>query len=362
MEDEAIDPALSVVIPTWNGLSLLQESLPSVVVALEHFRRVLGEDCELIVVDDGGEDATPEWVQEECAQARLIRRPSNGGFSTACNTGIASCRGRVVALLNNDLRVEPDYFVHLYPHFENGSVFAVTARAFEWDPPIFAAGGKVGRFRRGFWSLELNYDVEVNSSNAWIEHRRLLSAYAVGGFACYDRAKLKNLGGFNELLSPFLWEDNDLSYRAWKRGWEIHYEPRSRVRHQISATIDSNYQKHFVKITSIRNRLLFHWINLHSPSYLVRHLMMLALLLSTRFLVLDFGFYRAFFGALHRLRPALACRKRERKKAKRTDVELFDLLQKFYAEAPVRVFRNQEEVIQHHIGPAKLGVQQDGLV
>ena len=332
------------------------------VVALEHFRRVLGEDCELIVVDDGGEDATPEWVQEECAQARLIRRPSNGGFSTACNTGIASCRGRVVALLNNDLRVEPDYFVHLYPHFENGSVFAVTARAFEWDPPIFAAGGKVGRFRRGFWSLELNYDVEVNSSNAWIEHRRLLSAYAVGGFACYDRAKLKNLGGFNELLSPFLWEDSDLSYRAWKRGWEIHYEPRSRVRHQISATIDSNYQKHFVKITSIRNRLLFHWINLHSPSYLVRHLMMLALLLSTRFLVLDFGFYRAFFGALHRLRPALACRKRERKKAKRTDVELFDLLQKFYAEAPVRVFRNQEEVIQHHIGPAKLGVQQDGLV
>ena len=332
------------------------------VVALEHFRRVLGEDCELIVVDDGGEDATPEWVQEECAQARLIRRPSNGGFSTACNTGIASCRGRVVALLNNDLRVEPDYFVHLYPHFENGSVFAVTARAFEWDPPIFAAGGKVGRFRRGFWSLEFNYDVEVNSSNAWIEHRRLLSAYAVGGFACYDRAKLKNLGGFNELLSPFLWEDSDLSYRAWKRGWEIHYEPRSRVRHQISATIDSNYQKHFVKITSIRNRLLFHWINLHSTSYLVRHLMMLALLLSTRFLVLDFGFYRAFFGALHRLRPALACRKRERKKAKRTDVELFDLLQKFYAEAPVRVFRNQEEVIQHHIGPAKLGVQQDGLV
>ena len=357
MEDEAIDPALSVVIPTWNGLSLLQENLPSVVAALEHFRRVLEGSYELIIVDDGSEDATAKWVEEECAQARLIRRSRNGGFSRTCNTGIGGCRGRVVALLNNDLRVEPDYFVHLYPHFENDRVFAVTAKVFEWDPPIFASGGRVGRFRRGFWSMDFNYDVEGNSSSAWIEQRRLLSAYAIGGFACYDRFKLNSLGGFNELLSPFLWEDSDLSYRGWKRGWEIHYEPRSRARHRISATIDSNYQRHFVKMTSIRNRLLFHWINLHSLSYLVQHLMMLALLLSTRFLVLDFGFYRAFFGALYRLRPALACRKLERKEANRTDFELCELLQEFYGKAPVRVFRNQEDVIQHHIGAANVAAQ-----
>ena len=115
-------------------------------------------------------------------------------------------------------------------------------------------------------------------------------------------------------------------------------------------------------MTSIRNRLLFHWINLHSLSYLVRHLVMLALLLSTRFLVLDVAFYRAFFGALHRLRPALACRKLERKEAKRTDSELSELLQKFYEKAPVRVFRNQQDVIQHHVGAANLAAQQDGLV
>ncbi len=356
-EDEAVDPALSVVIPSWNGLSLLQENLPSVVAALEHFHRVLEESYEVIIVDDGSEDATAKWVEEECAQARLIRRSRNGGFSKACNAGIGCCRGRVVALLNNDLRVEPDYFAHLYSHFEDGRVFAVTARVFEWDPPIFATGGKVGRFRRGFWSMEFNYDVEVNSSSAWIEQRRLLSAYAIAGFSCYDRSKLNSLGGFNELLSPFFWEDSDLSYRGWKRGWEIHYEPRSRARHRISATIDSNYQRHFVKMTSIRNRLLFHWINLHSLSYLVQHLFMLALLLSTRLLVLDFGFYRAFFGALCRLRPALACRKLERKEAKRTDFELFELLQEFYGKAPIRVFRSQEDVIQHHIGAANLAAQ-----
>ena len=163
--------------------------------ALEHFRRVLEGSYELIIVDDGSEDATAKWVEEECAQARLIRRSRNGGFSRACNTGIGGCRGRVVALLNNDLRVEPDYFVHLYPHFENDRVFAVTARVFEWDPPIFASGGRVGRFRRGFWSMDFNYDVEGNSSSAWIEQRRLLSAYAIGGFACYDRFKLNSLGG-----------------------------------------------------------------------------------------------------------------------------------------------------------------------
>ena len=70
-------PALSVEIPTWNGLSLLRDNLPSVVVALEHFRKILGESYELIIVDDGGEDATTKWVEEEFSRARLIRRSRN---------------------------------------------------------------------------------------------------------------------------------------------------------------------------------------------------------------------------------------------------------------------------------------------
>ncbi len=351
-EESEIAPHLSVVIPTWNGLHLLQENLPSILTALERFESRLGRSWELIIVDDASRDATAKWVEEQYPWARLIRRPENGGFSKACNTGFEACRGQVVALLNNDLQPEAEYFVHLYPHFRDDAVFAVTARVFEWDSPIFAAGGRVGRFRRGLWGMHFNYDVQERSSQEWIEQHRLLSACAIGGFAGYSRSKLERVGGFNELLSPFYWEDIDLSYRGWKRGWEVHYEPRSRARHQISSTIHSNYATSFVEMISLRNRLLSHWINLHSPSYLLRHLCLLVALLATRFLVLDLGFYRAFFGALKRLGPALVCRRIEKTEARRSDVELSELLEGFCRAAPIQIFRNQEEVIRAHAGAA----------
>lgn len=347
-------PALSVVVPTWNGLSLLQENLPSIQLALSRFESTLGHPWEFIVVDDGSTDGSADWITREVDNVFLVRRSRNGGFAKACNSGFDKCRGRVVALLNNDLQIEADYFLHLFPHFDGEAVFAVTAKVYEWDPPVFATGGRIGRFRRGFWSMYFNYDAWGSAAERWNDERPLLSAYAIGGFACYDRAKLQALGGFNELLSPFHWEDVDLSYRGWKRGWEIRYEPRSHARHHISATIDSHYKKGFVEMTSTRNRLLFHWINLHSPSYLMRHILMLVLLLGSRFFVLDFGFYRAFLGALQRLRQALACRKIEKQASRRTDVEVQELLQEFYETAPIRIFRNHEQVIQEHAEAAKL--------
>ena len=348
---------LSVVIPTWNGLHLLQENIPSIMTALEYFKDKLCKGYELIIVDDGSTDGTENWVTKEYPKVNLIRWPINNGFSKACNAGFKVCHGQVVALLNNDLQLDQDYFVHLYPHFTDDNVFAVTTKVFEWNSNIFACGGRIGHFRRGFWSMYSNYDVQDDSSQDWIEQHRLLSACAIGGFAGYSRNKLNCLGGFNELFSPFYWEDIDLSYRAWKRGWKVHYEPRSRSRHRTSATINSSFDKHFVKMHSFKNRLLFHWINIHTSSYLLRHILVLVFLLMTRLVILDLVFYRALWEALSKIGPALICRRIEKREAKMSDFELYRLLQDFYRKAPIEVFRSQKEVIQHHIGTATDPIQ-----
>ena len=200
-EEPGSRPHLSVVIPTWNGLHLLKNNLPSVLTALEQFKSQLRKDYELIIVDDGSRDATSDWVTSQYPSARLIRRPDNGGFSKTCNTGFDACRGRVVALLNNDLQLEHDYFLYLYPHFEDDAVFAVTARVFEWDPPIFSGGGRVGRFRRGFWSMHFNYDVRESSAREWIEQHRLLSACAIGQASAAVFAREARGRGAEEMLA-----------------------------------------------------------------------------------------------------------------------------------------------------------------
>ena len=62
-------PSLSIVIPTWNGLDLLRECLPSVQAAAARYRAVAGAPTELIVVDDGSSDET---VSRLVAHARRL--------------------------------------------------------------------------------------------------------------------------------------------------------------------------------------------------------------------------------------------------------------------------------------------------
>lgn len=339
---------INIVIPSWNGVDLLRQNLPSIFQAARAYSRETRAVTEIIIVDDGSTDETTSVISREFPQAHLVAKTSNEGFAAACNAGFNRCTLELVALLNNDVRIQDDYLLYQSRHFSNPDVFAVTAKVFEWDSSVFAAGGRFGRFRRGFWSVYFNYDVLESSAHHWIENQQLLSAYAIGGFSTYHRSKLAELGGFHEVLSPFHWEDVDLSYRAWKRGWEIHYEPRSIAFHRASATIDAHFEKRWVEAISFRNRLLFHWINLHSPSFILRHLSTLALLFVVRAFVLDYRFYRSFFQALDRLNTVRELRRKEIARARRSDRDVSRILERFYRLAPLEIYYNQQEVLQKH--------------
>jgi glycosyltransferase involved in cell wall biosynthesis len=90
-------PLVSVVIPAFNAASHLPQALES---ALGQTWRQL----EVIVVDDGSTDTTPDLVAEVAARdsrVRLIRQP-NAGVGAARNTGIQAARGRYIAPLDAD--------------------------------------------------------------------------------------------------------------------------------------------------------------------------------------------------------------------------------------------------------------------
>ena len=339
---------ISALIPTYNGFSILLRHLPSVLEAAEFYRRQTGATTEVVVVDDGSSDQTVTGLPLAFPNVRLITRRRNGGFAKACNAGFPHCREPLIALINNDVEVDREYLLHQASHFQDQDVFAVTAKVFEWEESVFATGGKVGRFRRGFWSLYFNYDIEGAAGRRAVTQGKLISAYAVGGFSTFHKARLMELGGFNTLLSPFHWEDIDLSYRAWKRGWNIRYEPRSRARHRISATIEAHFSQHQVEVVALRNRLLFHWINLHDPLFLLSHLLMLPILFTSRLLVADWVSLRAFWQALRRLGRAGMHRRIERRSAQRSDRQVAALLSNFYQSAPIRIYRSRREILERH--------------
>ena len=87
-------PLVSVIVPSYNAARFLPEAIASV-------RRQHYEPLEILIVDDGSTDATPQLVPRLGADIRYFRK-ENAGVASARNVGLREARGEVIAFLDAD--------------------------------------------------------------------------------------------------------------------------------------------------------------------------------------------------------------------------------------------------------------------
>jgi O-antigen biosynthesis protein len=252
--------AASIVIPNWNGRDLLEKYLPSVLAAAAR-----SPGSEVIVVDNGSTDGSPEFVLETFPTVRLIALDANLGFGGGSNTGFGHARNDVVVLLNSDMRVDRDFLQPLLDGFTDEKVFAVACQIFFSDP---AKKREETGLTEGWWQqggLRVRHRIEPSI-------RELYPCFYGGGGSCaFDRRKFNELGGFDRLLAPFYLEDTDLGYLAWKRGWKVLYQPSSVVFHEHRGTIGRTFSDAYIQSILKKNFLLFTWKNIHQWRWLFPH-------------------------------------------------------------------------------------------
>ena len=334
---------VSIVIPTWNGRHLLERFLPSVLTAARKYAADHGAAVEVVVADDGSVDGTGEWVNRQASAAavplRLLRDDVNRGFGVAANRGIEAAAHPLVWLLNNDVEIEPDGIFSLSACFrdDDPSLFAAHSRMIDLDSNQPVGTGKMGGFSRGFLRVHRSYvTLDRNREPYW-------SIFATGGSAMFRRSIFLELGGFDAIFAPFYMEDVELSYRAWKRGYAVRYEPRSVVKHRFSSTIAPLAGRRVERISQ-RNRLLFHWIHLHDPQLLCAHLAWLVVLLVTRPFTFKFGFLGGFADAWARRADVRPRRRRERSLASRSDRDILRLFAELDASGTIRSYGNPNQL------------------
>ena len=344
---------VSIVIPSWNGLALLDRFLPSVLAAARVYVDKFAAPVEVLIVDDGSTDETVRRLLERgfirtiasgsgkpgnqaenlavtaeksleadlppTIELKLVVNEINSGFGEASNRGVRAASHALVLLLNNDVDIDRDAISPLVDNFRDPTVFAAHCRVFDLDSGVECGTGKLGGFSRGFFRVHGSYSTPSSPAPG-----PLFSMFAGGGSAMFDKQKFIDLGGFEPLLSPFYWEDVELSYRAWKRGFTILYEPRSVARHRVSSTI-GRLNRNRVRRIEQRNRLIYHWIHLHDPWFLLAHVVWVTVLGVTAPLRLKPGFLVSLIAALKRS-PLIRRRRIEEKRASnRTDREVLAL-------------------------------------
>jgi dolichol-phosphate mannosyltransferase len=122
---------LSLVIPTFNERRNLADLVAQLTALLDP---ELGDDYELIVVDDDSADRTWELAAELAAtypKLRVLRRETERGLSTAVIRGWQIARGEVLAVIDADLQHPPEVTVELWRAMARGADLAVGSRHIE---------------------------------------------------------------------------------------------------------------------------------------------------------------------------------------------------------------------------------------
>lgn len=101
-------PFVSVIVLNFNGLVFLERCLASL-ETLNYPREMV----EVLLVDNASSDASVSFVRERFPRVRIIQNGSNLGFAAGNNVGILESKGKHIALLNNDTRVEKNWLIEL---------------------------------------------------------------------------------------------------------------------------------------------------------------------------------------------------------------------------------------------------------
>ncbi len=247
------DLNISVVIPNYNGVRLFPDTLPALFNALAH----LGRESEVIIVDDCSTDESIQYIRSKFPEITLLLNTVNSGFSKTINKGIHAAKHDLVLLLNSDVKLSANYFEAQLKYFQMADTFGVMGKIIGWDDDQVQDTAKYPKFQGFKLKTSANYDPKVG------DEQEIYSLYLSGANALVDRVKLLQLGGFDEIYSPFYMEDVDLSVRAWRIGWKCYFESESVCRHRTSTSIASKEKRQYVKKIYNRNKMFFHAIHLN---------------------------------------------------------------------------------------------------
>src|SRR5262245_38738964 len=309
----------SIIVLNWEGRHLLEEFLPSVVEAVKHD----GRDHEILVVDNGSRDGSVEFLKKHFPSIRVIPLERNWRFTGGNNAGVAAAKNDIVVFLNNDMQVDPDFLRPLLDGFQKETVFAVSCQVFFQDKTRRReeTGNTKARWKLGFIEP---YHGEVPEKKAAGWH--YLPIFWGGGGSCaFDRNKFLAMGGLDTLYDPFYLEDTDLSYQAWKRGWESVLAVDSVVVHKHRGTNKQKFGDNFVDNTIRKNQYLFIWKNITFFPWTLSHLLYLPVIQAGFLIQTGWQFEtKAFFRALRQFPEALMKRYRRRNEYLMRDPEIFE--------------------------------------
>jgi GT2 family glycosyltransferase len=213
---------VAAVIPTWNRRDLLVTLLKSLNAQTRPFE-------EIIVVDNGSTDNSADLAER--AGSKVLRLGRNLGFASAVNRGIDATEAEWVAILNNDVTLEPDWLANLLAAAALEDTWFATGKILQAGNPHLV-DGTFDEVSRGACASRCGSGKP--DGPLWNQPRRIRLAPMTA--AIFKRQLFRDLGGLDETFGSYM-EDVDFGLRCALAGREGLYVPSAVAYHRGSATL-----------------------------------------------------------------------------------------------------------------------------
>jgi len=219
---------LTVVLPTCNRSDLLGRTLQALLG-----QSLTSADYEIMVVDDGSTDATPQVVTGLGIPESRLRylRQDNRGPAAARNLGVSQARGDLILFTGDDCIPDPRLLEeHLRAHHEEGDVGVIGHVA--WHPELTITPFML--FLEEGVQFGFHYIKDPEHAPYW--------AFYTSNCSLRKR-RLEDSGGFDEDFRYAAWEDIELAHRLTQGGLRLVYRPTAVTYHHHAATLERYLQR-----------------------------------------------------------------------------------------------------------------------
>lgn len=221
---------------------------------------------QVIVVDNGSTDGSPEMVEREHPAVELVRAP-NEGYGAGANAAVRHARTPYVLVLNSDTRLHPGALRGLAGYLDtHPNAGMVGPRLVNPDgtlqPSIYPTPAPLAELMRWTSLARLARLVPAWRDKYLVDQghdRAEAVGWVVGAALAIRKAAFEAVGGFDTAFFMYS-EEVDLAYAMQKAGWEVHFAPAATVTHfggasteayraemmaRLFASMHLFYQKHY---------------------------------------------------------------------------------------------------------------------
>lgn len=206
---------VSIVIVNWNSKEFIENCLLSIPEG----------DYEVIVVDNGSDDGSADFIEKRFPHTKLIRNSTNRGFAVACNQGASIARGEYIFFLNPDTILQKDSLKKLVEFARS------QARLGAVGPRLMGQDGEIQNSVRRFPTMRGVFIGRKERLVQKLSSERPFSVDQISGAAFLIKRDLwRDVGGMDERFFMF-YEEVDLCRRLKDLGYNIYYLPAARITH-----------------------------------------------------------------------------------------------------------------------------------